>query len=200
MQGLSITEDECVKLWILYPPTDHNLEAFYKYDGENGKFIQLADKLEEGKYTTTTNGQIMYLPAGWLHLTYTLEGGILHGINWVASDDLDIALKVFLLESEIDPDSGIRLGTKTVVDAFVSAFEAPKYRNAAMRPWCKSGEIVSGQGEFGKQVAEMEDMAKTLQLCPRCEKNPMDHFTCKTKRTRSTVKHRKRVKIYKGSG
>lgn len=72
----------CVQFWACYPPTKHNLKHFNSRSNRSTRFAALYSVLKTGYFTTATKGQSLYLPAGWLHASYTLAGGLSAGIAW----------------------------------------------------------------------------------------------------------------------
>lgn len=68
---------DCRKIWLLYPPTDNNLTAMKSIDGQRGKLLRLAHQLEGGVLVETTSSNAIFLPAGCVHATFTLQGGYL---------------------------------------------------------------------------------------------------------------------------
>ena len=49
----------------------------------------LHEQLEHGRYVITGPGDGLYLPPGCLHAVYTLNGGLLGGINWMSASSLE---------------------------------------------------------------------------------------------------------------
>ncbi|KXL41588.1 hypothetical protein M433DRAFT_72742 [Acidomyces richmondensis BFW] len=75
--GLSTVIGECRKIWLLYPPTDNNLNAMKSIDGQRGKLLRLVHQLEGGVLVETTSSHAIFIPAGCAHATFTLQGGYL---------------------------------------------------------------------------------------------------------------------------
>jgi hypothetical protein len=104
MHVLSTTFDNCMKLWVTYPPTSSNLDLFYAVSAQEQKLKRLASKLEGGIYALTTGGTTIHLPPGWLHATFNIRGGFLVGIAWENYQDLVILLDIFFREAEAYPE------------------------------------------------------------------------------------------------
>ncbi len=94
-----------VKLWFLYPPSAHNLDIFYAYKGQEGKFLRLFGQLQDYILVLTTAQDIIYMPPGCLHSVYTIKGGLLLGLNWSGAKDIHIVSEVFRGEFYVEATS-----------------------------------------------------------------------------------------------
>lgn len=90
----------CVKLWALYPPTPGNLSVWAEHRQSNKIFEDILADLENGKIAVQNSDEAIYLPPGYIHATYTLEGGIAFGINYTTKECLPIITKLVNTEME----------------------------------------------------------------------------------------------------
>ncbi|KAL6240325.1 hypothetical protein RBB50_012763 [Rhinocladiella similis] len=79
--GISATLHECEKVWVMYPPTPHNLQWMAEHRGQQAKLAQGMAVLEGGVVAHTTSAEAVYLPAGCLHAVFTVAGGFLVSID-----------------------------------------------------------------------------------------------------------------------
>ncbi|KAJ5537509.1 hypothetical protein N7494_006988 [Penicillium frequentans] len=86
--GLSTVIGDCRKIWLLYPPTDDNLNAMKSIDGQRGKLVRLMRRLEGGVLVETTSSHAIFLPAGCAHATFTLQGGYLVAKDFTTAKSL----------------------------------------------------------------------------------------------------------------
>ncbi|KAI1322671.1 hypothetical protein F5Y16DRAFT_30647 [Xylariaceae sp. FL0255] len=98
--GVTLLHGGCVKLWVLYPLTPHNLERFSTLHRSDTTFIELQGQLEGGELCVQTEHQAIYLPPGCIHGTYTLQGGLTPGIEFSTVECLEPAAKMWDLNSE----------------------------------------------------------------------------------------------------
>ena len=80
---------DSIKLWLLFPPSDGNLEVLSKVYQEDSKLALAYEKLEGGRLFCTDRTRFMYLPPGWLHATFTVHGGLTPGIDFIAAGCLN---------------------------------------------------------------------------------------------------------------
>ncbi|KIW36086.1 uncharacterized protein PV06_11600 [Exophiala oligosperma] len=79
--GISATLHECEKVWVMYPPTPHNLQWMAEHRGQQAKLRQGMAVLEGGVVAHTTSAEAVYLPAVCLHAVFTVAGGFLVSID-----------------------------------------------------------------------------------------------------------------------
>jgi hypothetical protein len=79
---------DCIKLWILYPNTSHNISLFKKHCTSKNIFLRLYTLLEGGKLFITTKSIGIYMPPGWIHGTYTLSGSLIIGVEFAFAECL----------------------------------------------------------------------------------------------------------------
>ncbi|KAJ9650320.1 hypothetical protein H2198_010375 [Neophaeococcomyces mojaviensis] len=75
--GISATLHECEKVWMVYPPTPHNLQWMAEHRGQHAKLAHGMTVLEGGVVVHTTSAEAIYLPAGCLHAVFTVASGFL---------------------------------------------------------------------------------------------------------------------------
>jgi hypothetical protein len=69
--------DECVKIWLCFPPTDLNLDIYKRSSGFINRLIKcLRAGLEGGYLIRQSSGSALVLPHGTLHAVVTLKGGV----------------------------------------------------------------------------------------------------------------------------
>ena len=90
--------DKTRKLWLMYPPTHHNLELFSRVVGGNHFSLlgRIGLELEGGIVAVTCNedidiGNHLIIPEGTIHAVLTLQGGVLGGTNWGTAQGLPLA-------------------------------------------------------------------------------------------------------------
>jgi hypothetical protein len=64
-------------------------------DGQRGKLLRILDRLEAGILVETTAAQALYIPAGCIHATFTMEGGYLIANNFTTSKSIN-AISAFI--------------------------------------------------------------------------------------------------------
>ncbi|KAH7070825.1 hypothetical protein FB567DRAFT_539286 [Paraphoma chrysanthemicola] len=100
---LSICGPGCVKLWIVHPPTAHNMTALARYETNSniiGNFEPLA---EGGCCFLQFPGDAVYLPPGAIHTIITIAGGCLTGLTWVS--DASLVPSAQILARDIEQSS-----------------------------------------------------------------------------------------------
>jgi hypothetical protein len=75
----------CRKLWAAWPGTEHNMDLLEKHDHLDEKFLELWPQLEHPSFTTTNPNEVIYLPPGLLHATFTFQGGATPGIEYCSA-------------------------------------------------------------------------------------------------------------------
>ena len=89
----------CRKVWFMWPPTEHNLSEMRRVDCQRN-FHMLRSQLDNGVVVETDSTMALHIPAGWLHATFTVEGGFLGGITAVTAEA--IPLISFWVEVELE--------------------------------------------------------------------------------------------------
>jgi hypothetical protein len=80
--GISSPMGPCIKLWLVFPPTAHNLGLMASAEGQKAKLVRIGRKLEGGLLFKTTSAESIYLPVGCIHSVFTLHGGFLVAIDF----------------------------------------------------------------------------------------------------------------------
>jgi len=81
--GISAPMGKCTKLWLVFPPTSHNLKLMSSAEGQKAKLTRIGRKLEGGMIFKTSSAESIYLPVGCLHSVFTLHGGFLVSIDFI---------------------------------------------------------------------------------------------------------------------
>jgi hypothetical protein len=81
MDGISAPLGDCVKIWFLYPPTNHNLAWMRQEKGQHGRLFRSVDHLEGGVAVQTDSAEALYIPSGCIHAVFTISGGFLVSID-----------------------------------------------------------------------------------------------------------------------
>lgn len=76
--GLSALAGDCEKVWLLAPPRDPNIKLL----GEDHTFPYLVANLTPLAVFRQTSTDVIFLPPGLIHATYTIKTGILYGNNF----------------------------------------------------------------------------------------------------------------------
>ncbi|WEW55061.1 hypothetical protein PRK78_000489 [Emydomyces testavorans] len=76
-------------IWLLYPPTEQNLEVFTELSGESGHLTKASGQLEEGYVAKIDASMVLYMPPAWIHGTFTTVSGGLVGVNFKSLDGLN---------------------------------------------------------------------------------------------------------------
>ncbi|KAL4935580.1 hypothetical protein BDV06DRAFT_228695 [Aspergillus oleicola] len=86
--GVTTLIDDCRKIWFLYPPTSSNLAALASVNGQRRKLLHILHKLEAGIIVETSSSEALWIPAGCIHATFTIEGGFLVGSAFTTSQSI----------------------------------------------------------------------------------------------------------------
>ncbi|KAI0485116.1 hypothetical protein GGR56DRAFT_681213 [Xylariaceae sp. FL0804] len=73
---------DCIKIWALYPLTEHNIHELAEERGSTSLFVNLQGMLEGGEFCLQTPSEAIYLPPGCIHATVTLWGGFATGFEF----------------------------------------------------------------------------------------------------------------------
>ncbi|CAJ2508643.1 Uu.00g136690.m01.CDS01 [Anthostomella pinea] len=98
--GLTALSEDCVKLWALYPLSDHNKAELSEVYDKNSLFIALQGRLEKGEFCIQTAAEALYLPPGYIHATVTLRGGLTPGIQFTTPHCITLSEKMLILDNE----------------------------------------------------------------------------------------------------
>lgn len=92
------------KVWLFWPPTDHNLAKYEELKRSKGLRLLKMDKFEHGIITAFGIHHGVFIPAGWLHATVTTRSGFLSGININSTDTVLTALKIKCMDLRLMPN------------------------------------------------------------------------------------------------
>ena len=128
------------KLWVFFPPTPHNLSLLEHSVKYTKRLLRLHDKLEEGRYAIVGEDEACYIPAGYLHATYSLKSSCTVGNSWSSAEAL--AAAVDMLVAELRPNAEVRVAMQHDLYYFlrslVQAFHCEMYETCrdAMQEIC----------------------------------------------------------------
>jgi len=98
------------KIWFFWPPTEHNLAKYEELKRAGGLRLLRSGELEQGLITDFSIDQGVFLPAGWLHATVTVQSGFLGGITINSPDTIRLASKLKAMDVRLQPwDLGLHL-------------------------------------------------------------------------------------------
>lgn len=106
--GISTLVGKCQKIWLLYPPTKCNLRAMLTVDGQRAKLSRIMHQLEGGVLLESTAACAIYIPAGCIHATFTLQGGFLIAEDFTTSKSIN-AVATYIT-SELDKSLPAHVG------------------------------------------------------------------------------------------
>jgi hypothetical protein len=94
------------KLWVAWPPTEHNLKHFCATRNSAQILNQLWHNLEGGQYALTQEGEGMYIPPRWPHATYSLESSMPIGFAFSSAEALEPATRIMQQDLNIQNPGG----------------------------------------------------------------------------------------------
>ncbi|KAI7459925.1 hypothetical protein KC357_g9089 [Hortaea werneckii] len=109
LETFSQVGTECAKLFILYPPTAHNLDLFDAEAGQTSKLKSLCGRLKGGVYAYISgdSANAIEIPAGCMHFVLTLKAGIIMTTSFVTSTTIEPGLRFWhLCQNTINAQSG----------------------------------------------------------------------------------------------
>ncbi|KAI7264755.1 hypothetical protein KC343_g3386 [Hortaea werneckii] len=110
LETFSQVGTECAKLFILYPPTPHNLGLFDSQAGQMSKLKSLCGRLQGGVYgyISGDSANAIEIPAGCIHFVLTLRAGIIMTTSFVTSTTIGPGLRFWdLCQNTINAQSGL---------------------------------------------------------------------------------------------
>lgn len=157
----------CVKLFITWPPSHHNLALYSKAAHSNNMLVTLHQGLEGCQMLLITDEDAILLDSGTLHATVTLRGGATPGIEFTSAKCLDITHKLLEMHSETQ-----RLGRdvgRPFLEAVMVASRDVQRRRRALDLFCAMYPTLSKAkcdllAKARKAVAEGTD-AKSCASC-----------------------------------
>lgn len=107
------------KTFLMYPPTDENLQLYKLWCQEpQQNFIWFGEytrkvfgkklKAQSGFKVDLQKGDLFFIPSGWIHSVYTPEDAIIIGGNYLTLRDLPMHLKIYGIEKETKVPSKYR--------------------------------------------------------------------------------------------
>ncbi len=91
------------KIWFFWPPTKYNLTMYEELKRTGGLRLLRSGELEHGLTTEFGINQGVFLPAGWLHATVTIQSGFLGGITINSPDTIRLASKLKAMDIRLQP-------------------------------------------------------------------------------------------------
>ena len=86
------------KIILMWPATVHNMEIMLAHSDHRMKFVRIGHLLQGGIITIVGSSVGLVMYTGTIHMTITLEAGLLVGINWVVSESHRAAARCFRYE------------------------------------------------------------------------------------------------------
>ncbi|KAL1521652.1 hypothetical protein AB1Y20_021309 [Prymnesium parvum] len=87
------------KLWLMAPPTHHNMTLFQRWlKGGKGVTSFFPHELEHVVVTCAFAGQVLFVPACWVHAVHALEDSILFGWNVLVDEQLPTTLSALRVD------------------------------------------------------------------------------------------------------
>ena len=135
MEGLSAVVKPCIKVWFLAPPTPTNLETLKRSP-------ELRPEDYEGcVMTVTTHEEVIYLPAGCIHGTFTFEAGFLTGITFYDEHSIRGVFASFLYALDVDNGGHLETDLRLFCKVFDQALRSESTsKHTARELWEKHGE------------------------------------------------------------
>lgn len=95
------------KVFLMFPPTESNLELYTQWCLEpNQNYIWFPDytvkseKAKGGFKVTLKEGDLFYIPSGWIHCVYTPRDSVVIGGNFLTLMNIPMQLRIARLEKE----------------------------------------------------------------------------------------------------
>ncbi|GKU08028.1 unnamed protein product [Fusarium langsethiae] len=155
-EGITLLGMGCVKLWVVYPPTEHNLAIWDTHRKSREIFKNSWDQLQDGKVAVQTGKEAILLIPGLLHLTFTLKGGIAYGITWITESCLKVTPKLLEIEDRHFRDLGSD-DLSPFLESVLTCMKREGSKQDALRALCKMPKIqaVKKNELFNKIKAEI---------------------------------------------
>ena len=106
------------KIWVFFPSTPHNLALLYQ-DGKCSRRIYRHYKeLQGGHFIIAGPWQAVYIPACYLHATYSLASSITIGTTWYSAEGLEAVTTA--LVAELRPHAQVPVNRISDLQPFLS--------------------------------------------------------------------------------
>lgn len=99
-----MTVGDCSKLWILCPPSPHNLELMLRLQDHDERLARGLMEMEHVTIIRTTSSHALWLPEGTIHATITDVGGILVGVNFGVAEGICVSAQCLILDLALEGD------------------------------------------------------------------------------------------------
>ncbi|KAI5845860.1 hypothetical protein DFP73DRAFT_624786, partial [Morchella snyderi] len=102
---MALHEGTIRNLWILWPPTESNERVFYRprnstdeihHEQPGPIFRRIAPALTSGRMIIVNPGETIFVPAGWIFATLTLEGGYLPKLLLVTKENINSTISCLI--------------------------------------------------------------------------------------------------------
>jgi hypothetical protein len=87
-----------LKLWVFYPPTENNIKEYKKAAPYTARLHGIWKKLEGGLWAAVGDGEACYIPAGWLHATYSMDSSWTVGTTLSSAESLLAVVDILVTE------------------------------------------------------------------------------------------------------
>lgn len=133
-----------MKIWALFPPTEHNLQLHEKSYGGRDLFVHpwpLESGYEKGIIVVQSEKEAILLPPGYIHATFTLYGCITTGVQYATRASLESTAQILRMDA---------LG----------------FRNPSPEPFFRAVELAIA---LGAETEVIHELCRTLpSLRPQC--------------------------------
>lgn len=144
------------KTFLMYPPTDENLELYTSWCKEpqqNFTWFGTYSKRLRGKKLTPTGGfkvnlregDLFIIPSGWIHSVHTPQDSVIIGGNYLTLRDIPMHLKIYSIEKA----TGVPL-----------RYRFPKFNRVL---WLTAYYYYNHQEEFFKDCLASQPKVPTMQ-------------------------------------
>lgn len=158
------------KTFLMYPPTERNLELYKLWCEEpQQNFIWFAEytrklegkkrKPENGFKVSLKEGDLFFIPSGWIHAVYTPEDAVIVGGNYLTLRDIPMHLTIYSLERDTHVPAKYRF---------------PKFFKVM---WLASWYYYNHQDEFYLDAVGKIDSDECLNTCRTILKALITHLT-----------------------
>lgn len=147
------TLDGCLQLVFGWPASNTNVSGLLKVEHSTAAFQLLVNELEGGILALISQDGAVFMPAGVIHATATLQGGILIGVNTISVNNffgvmtgLAYELRTSFNDLDAINHRGIASAAKIVHDRHpenlfsASKTPIPSFRDATKRSFAFDGQ------------------------------------------------------------